>query len=199
MGEIATVERFERDGAKADVVVDTGGVNNRTAGHFEGPGCDGQPLPGDAVALQPGAGTGEKQALGYHDPVEGNRVAAGGEQGIYSRNPTTGVAVARVIPRNDGSIEIQSLNGAPIEIKSTGRVTVNSPDVRLGAGGRQVACVGDMAGGNLKACVMIGTVPTPVIPLPPTLPPGFEVVAVPIIASIMSGVSGVEAGTGSGE
>lgn len=192
MGEIATVERFERDGAKADVVVDTGGVNNRTVGHFEGPGCDGQPLPGDAVALQPGAGTGEKQALGYHDPVEGNKVAAGGEQGIYGRNPSTGVAVCRVRCQNDGGVLIEVLNGAPIEIKSTGRVTVNSPDVRLGAGGRRVACVGDMVGGMIHA---LGNMGAPLVPNPaPT-----SVTGLPFVASIVSGVSGVEAGTGSGE
>jgi len=194
MGEIGTVKRFERDGADANVIVDTGGVNDRTAGHFEGAGDDSQPLPGDAAALQPGAGTGEKQAVGYHDPDEGNKVAAAGEHGIYSRNPTTGVAVARVIPRNDGSIEIESLNGAPIEIKSTGRVTVNSPDVRLGSGGRPVACVGDFIAGSVRA---VSAAPgSPIVAVPPSVntPTG----GVPFVGQIISGVTGVEGGTGTG-
>ncbi len=194
MGEIGTVRRFERDGADANLIVDTGGVNDRTVGHFEGAGDDSQPLPGDAAALQPGAGTGEKQALGFHDPVVGNKVAGSGEKAIYSRDPTTGVAVARVHCQDDGSILIESLNGAPIDIKSTGRVTVNSPDVRLGSGGRQVACVGDFVAGAVRA---VSAAPgAPIVAVPPSVntPTG----GVPFVAQIISGVTGVEGGTGSG-
>lgn len=194
MGEIGTVKRFERDGADANVIVDTGGVNTRTAEHFEGAGDDCQPLPGDAVALQPGAGTGNKQAVGYHDPVDGNKVAESGEGGIYGRDPTTGAAVCRVRAMNDGSILIESLNGAPIDIKSTGRVTVNSPDVRLGSGGRSVACVGDFVAGAVRA--LSGTLGSPVVPVPPSTPTPTG--GVPFVGQIISGVTGVEGGTGSG-
>jgi len=194
MGDTGTVLRFERDGAKADSIVDTGGSNSRTAEHFEGAGDDGQPLAGDAAALQHGAGTGDKQALGYSDPVEGNKVAGPGEKRIYSRNPTTGAAVAAVYCKADGTIMIESLNGQPIEIKSTGTVTVNAPDVRLGAGGRQVACVGDFVGGSVRGlCTAPGSPLAPVPPAKPTTTGG-----VPFVGQIISGVTGVEAGTGDG-
>lgn len=196
MGEIGTVKRFERDGANADTVVDTGGVNTRSAEHFEGAGDDSQPLPGDAAALQPGANTGGKQALGYSDPVAGNKVADPGEKRTYSRNPTTGAAVAAVYCKSDGTIMIESLNGAPIEIRSTGRVTVDSPDVRLGEGGRQVACVGDFVAGSVHAVSVGGTPasPVPIVQNPVPVPGA----GVPFVAQIISGVTGVEAGTGDG-
>lgn len=196
MGEIGTVKRFERDGANADTVVDTGGVNTRSAEHFEGAGDDSQPLPGDAAALQPGANTGGKQALGYSDPVAGNKVADPGEKRTYSRNPTTGAAVAAVYCKSDGTIMIESLNGAPIEIRSTGRVTVNSPDVRLGEGGRQVACVGDFVAGSVRGATLVGAAPVPLLPIPPSAPTPTG--GVPFVGQIISGVTGVEAGTGDG-
>lgn len=196
MGETGTVKRFERDGAKADAIVDTGGINTRTAEHFEGAGDDSQPLPDDAAALQPGAGTGGKQALGYSDPVAGNKVADPGEKRIYSRNPTTGAAVAAVYCKNDGTIMIESLNGSPIEIKSTGRVTVDSPDVRLGEGGRQVACVGDFVAGSVRGITMVAAAPVPLLPVPPSTPTPSG--GVPFVGQIISGVTGVEAGTDDG-
>jgi len=196
MGEIGTVQRFERDGEKADVIVDTGGVNTRTGEHFEDSGDDSQPLPDDSAALQPGAGTGDKQALGYSDPVAANKVAGPGEKRIYSRDPTTGAAVAAVYCKADGTIVIESLAGAPIEIRSTGPVTVDSPDVRLGAGGRQVACVGDFVAGSVHGITMVAAAPVPLLPVPPATPTPTG--GCPFVGQIISGVTGVEAGTGDG-
>jgi hypothetical protein len=196
MGDTGTVLRFERDGAKADSIVDTGGSNSRTAEHFEGAGDDSQPLAGDAAALQPGAGTGDKQALGYSDPVEGNKVAEPGEKRMYSRNPTTGSAVAAVYCKADGTIMIESLNGADIMVRSTGRVTVDSPDLRLGKGGRKIACVGDFVSGAVRGVTIVAGAPIPLIPIPPT--PPTATAGVPFVGQIISGVEGVEGGTGDG-
>jgi hypothetical protein len=196
MGETGTVTGFQRDGAEADVLVDTGGSQPRSGEHFEPAGFDSQPLPGDSAALQSGTGTGGRQALGYHDPIEGNKVADGGEGRVYGRNPDTGVAVCAIYCKNDGSIVIESLNGFPVMIKSTGPVTVDSPDVRFGKGGRQVACVGDFVAGSVNALSVGGTpaTPVPIVQNPAPIPGA----GVPFVGQIVSGVTGVEASTGDG-
>lgn len=199
MGETGTVTRFERDDAKADTLVDTGGARPRSCEHFEDCGSDGQPLPGDSAALQPGTGTGGQQALGYHDPVASNKVAEAGERRMYSRNPSTGAAVAAVYCKADGSVVIESMNGSPLMIKSTGTVTVDSPDVRLGKGGRQLAAVGDFAMGGFQAYVIVGGAPSPVLPIPAGGVSGLgSLTSVPVASQIVSGIVGVEGGTGDG-
>jgi hypothetical protein len=190
MGSVGHIESFDRTEPAAKV--DPGGGALVTAQHYGAPGDDAAPLPGDFAALQPCAGTGRSQALGYCDPIAANRKAAGGERRIYGRN-AQGQAVCEVWCKSDGSVVIDVIDGtAPIEIRSMGTIVVNSPDVRLGAGGRQVATVGDLVVGTVHA---LGAAPgTPIVPGPPVPGGGVQ-----FAARIVSGVSGVKASTGTGQ
>jgi len=196
VGALGEVKAAKSTDSGLDVEFDQSGGHIRTADHFDGAGTDAVPLPGDTVAQQPCSGTGSVLAVGYCDPIAANRKATAGERRIYSRNPLTGVAVAEVYCKADGTIVIASLNGSPIELTSTGRVTVNAPDVRLGAGGRQVACVGDFVGGSIRGVTLVAGAPVPLLPLPPATPSPTG--GVTFVGQIISGVSGVSAGTGTG-
>lgn len=189
MGSVGHVETFDRE--SAETKVDPGGTRTVTAQHYTPPGFDGSPLPGDFVALQPCAGTGRIQELGVCDPIAANRKAANGEGRVYARN-AQGVAVCEVHCKADGSIVIAVLDGtAPIEIRSEGPITVNSPDVRLGAGGQPIATVGSLVSGTLHG---ISAGPgAPIVPGPP-IPGG----GVPFVARVISGVTGVTSANGTG-
>ncbi len=188
-GSVGHVESFDR--TTAETKVDPGGQTLVTAQHYTPPGVDASPLPGDFVALQPCAGTGRVQELGVCDPIAANRKAANGEHRIYGRN-AQGVAICEVHCKADGSVVIAVLSGsAPIEIRSAGTITINSPDIRLGAGGLPVATQGALVVGTIHA---LGTAPgTPIVPGPP-IPGG----GVPFAGRIVSGVIGVGASPGTG-
>lgn len=73
-----------------------------------------------------------------------------------------------------------------IRVASSGRVAIESPDVRIGPGaGRQVACVGDMIAGSVAAiCASPGS---PLVPNPAGTP------TVPVAGRIISGSANVRA------
>jgi hypothetical protein len=191
MGSVGHVDSFDREAAQTKV--DPGGGENVTAQHYAAPGVDAAPLPGDYAGLQPCAGTGRQQALGYCDPLPENRKASDGEHRIYGRD-ADGRAVCEIWCKLDGSIVIDVIGGtAPIEIRTKGPIIANSPDVRLGGGGRKVATVGDLVSGSVYGlCTAPGT---PHAPNPaPVAGSG-----VPFVGRIISGVTGVTASTGDGE
>jgi hypothetical protein len=191
---LAEVQYSESTDDGVDVVVDRGASDNVTAEQHLAPGVDARPLPGDTAALQPCSGTGNSQCLGYSDPVAANRKAADGEHRIYGRN-AAGVAVCEVYAKADGSIVIASLNDAPIEIRSKGPIIANSPDVRLGSGGRKLSGVGDIVIGSTR--VLSSAPGAPAVPIPPVLPTTTG--GIPVAAKIVSGIQGVTGGTGTGE
>ena len=194
MGTLGEVQHSESTTDGVDVKVDRGADDLVTAEQHLAPGVDARPLPGDTAALQSCSGTGKMQCLGYSDPVEANRTAADGEHRVYGRD-SDGVARCEVHVKADGSIVIASLNGAPIEIRSTGTITVNRPDVRLGSGGRKVSTVGDITVGSTR--VLCSAPAAPAVPVPPVLPTTTG--GIPVVSKLVTGVLGVTAGTGTGE
>jgi len=145
MGEIAIVESSERvteDGLRVvEVQCDPGGGANVTAEHYQPPGIDSLPLPGDTVALQPSAGSGRMQTAGYADTANPGK-AAPGEVRLFARG-TNGTAGVEVWLRNDGSVEITVSGGGKVKItgdveitgqlRATGEITAMSagPGVKL--------------------------------------------------------------------
>lgn len=185
MGRIGEIVSTERDAAGVLTVrVDPGGGGVVTAEHFAPAGDDSRPLPGDFAALEESAGAGAEQAVGYSDAIP--NTSEEGEVHKYSRS-TDGVLVAELWLRRDGTAELLTLNGAPLRLKSTGPIIVDSPDVRLSdSAGAQVARVGDIAVGVLNA-----TSTAPGQPIAPGVP---GPVGVPIAVQIISGSSKVKSG-----
>jgi hypothetical protein len=190
--EVVAFERVTDEGASAaDVKVDLGGGEIRSAQHFGDSGDDSQPLPGDYATAEQTQGQGRVAISGYTDPHNAGQ-AGGGEKRIYSRNPQ-GVPVAHIWAKGDGSIVIEVLaagGSAPITIKSAGPVIVDSPDVTLGGtGGRKVACLGDIVAGSINA---LTTAPgSPIAPVPPMTPTPTG--GIPFVAKIISSSANVKA------
>lgn len=188
-GTLATVVSSERkvaeDGSHlTDVHVDAGAGVPDEVELYQPPGDDSLPLPGDGALLQEAPGTGIKAVVGFHDPANAGK-AAEGEKRIYSRQ-NAGKLAADIWLKNDGSIHIEVFEGlaAPIYLKSKGPVIIDSPDVRLGdeSASRQVACVGDMVAGSIKA---LSTAPG--APIAPAAGAPTATLGVPFVAQIISG------------
>jgi hypothetical protein len=184
LGRIATVQKVENivdDGVQLpEVTADPHGGSSVRAEHFADPGDDSFPLPGDAVAIEPGVGTGTEQATGYNDPKT-PRKAAGGEKRIYSRKPT-GELAAELWLKGDGTVVLKVYGDSPIQIETDGQVVVNSPNVCLGDGGGQpIARIGDFVTGTVAA---LSAAPgSPIVPAPPGTP------GAPFAAQIVSGAA----------
>lgn len=128
---VAKILSFDRvSGDASDVKVDRGGGDNLTGQHFSAPGDDSHPLPGDYVLMSDPRGSGRQSVSGYHDP-KNLQTAAAGEKRIYSRDES-GATVAEVWLKNDGSINIQSINGASVFINGV-EITPDG-DIKLANG-----------------------------------------------------------------
>lgn len=176
MGRVAEVLSTERDAAGVLTVrVDPGGGAVVSAEHFAPAGDDSCPLPGDFAAIEDSAGKGAEQVTGYSDATPG--VAEPGEVRKYSRNADDEV-VAVLWLKRDGSLELESLTGEPLRLKTTGPIILDSPDVRIGdSAGAQLARVGDIVVGALAAIAPSGGGP-----IVPGAGPG-----VPFAGQIVSG------------
>lgn len=180
---VSTERKVEEDGSHlVDVLVDDNG-DQYPAELYQAPGEDSLPLPGDSALLQEAPGTGSKAVVGFDDPLNPGK-AEDGEKRIYSRTEA-GKLAADIWLKKDGSvhIEVHDLT-APIFLKTKGPVIIDSPDVRLGneTASRQVACVGDMVAGSIKAlCTAPGS------PLVPAAGAPTATGGVPFVAQIISG------------
>ena len=125
MGLIARVKSFTRriaGGAKlSDVKVDPGGGANITGEHFADSGDDSHPLDSDYAAAMPIRRSGGAVVVGYADPINTPKAAAG-EKRIYGRN-AAGAAVNEVWLKADSSVIISNALGA-IELKADGSVDI---------------------------------------------------------------------------
>lgn len=153
MGRIAKLLKFlrtTRNGAKiSESTVDPGGQANVTAPHLSAPGDDSYPLPGDYVILVGDAGTGRENAVGYLDPANLHKSAAG-EKRIYARN-ASGVQVAEAWLKNDGSVIIQNdavsfelqPDGTAILDNGAGNMTLQ-PNGEFNINGVRITTAGDL-------------------------------------------------------
>jgi hypothetical protein len=187
-GTLATVisceRKVEEDGSHlVDVHVDSGAGVPEDLELYQPPGEDSLPMAGDSALLQEAPGTGIKAVVGFDDPVNEGK-AAEGEKRLYSRTKA-GALAADIWLKNDGSIHIEVHEiTAPIYLKTKGPVIVDSPDIRLGdeTASRQIACVGDIVAGSLKAlCTAPGS---PLLPAAGSPSPSG---GVPFTAQIISG------------
>lgn len=140
MGRVGLVKIFEwvtRRGTRVgDVVAGTGGSVMTTVEHVQPAGDNGRPLPGDYVAIIPGPGTGRGLAIGYVDPISPDEIAPG-EKRVYSRNPSTGSAIASVYLQNDGTVEVTNSAGATVTLETSGEINLNG--VRITPAGNIIA------------------------------------------------------------
>lgn len=129
---LAEVLDIERDTDESTPVVnikcDPSGGANLTAEHFNPPGEDSLPLPGDIAALTEGAGSGGAAVAGYIDPKNEGK-AANGEKRLYARDAGGAVKVELWF-KGDGSLV--ATNGAGTwELKPDGALEVVAPKIVL--------------------------------------------------------------------
>ena len=110
MGFIANLISFARKGLISQAKVDPGGTYTQEAVHFDSPGDDSYPLPGDKVALIRTERSGVLDAVGYIDPKNKQKAKPGGKR-IYSRD-AAGNQVAEIWLMNDGTISGSNANGS---------------------------------------------------------------------------------------
>lgn len=121
----------------SDVKVDPGGGANVTAQHFAPAGDDSHPLPGDYVALTGASGTGRANAVGYIDPANEQKAAAG-EKRVYARS-ADGAPMVEVWLKNDGSAIIQNSAGV-FTLQPDGEFNING--ARITTGGDVITAAG---------------------------------------------------------
>jgi len=111
VGRVAKVLEFVRSVAGSsnvsEVKVDRGGGDNRTLQHFSDVGDDSHPLPSDYTATVEQRGTGRDSAVGYIDPKNLQKAAAG-EKRTYARDASTGDQVVEAWLKNDGTFVAQN-------------------------------------------------------------------------------------------
>ena len=146
LGKLLSFVRSAINGAKnSDVKADPGGSANVTAQHFESPGSDSVPLPGDYVCLIQLISTGRYGAVGYVDPKNEQKSEAG-EKRFYSRN-NSGVEMAQLWLKRDGTIRGNNNNGF-FELNAAGVFNVNG--VTIDAAGN-INSPTSMAAPSIKA------------------------------------------------
>lgn len=120
INKLISFARVKRHGVNfSNVEVDPGGGAIKTAEHFEDPGSDSNPLPGDYVATVSHPGAGNVLAVGYLDPVNKPKAAVG-EKIIYSRD-SEGVLIAEVWLKNDGTLVLSNPKGL-FELRADGSI-----------------------------------------------------------------------------
>lgn len=117
----------------SEATVDKSGGDNIIADHFDGPGEDASPMPGDYAAMLPIQRSGAAVAVGYVDPLNEPQTGPG-EKRIYSRDED-GVAIAQVFLKKDGTILLSNPIGSTTmlpdgntEIKNENGTVTLAPD-----------------------------------------------------------------------
>lgn len=128
MGLIGTILSFTRrtksNGVKfSELKIDVGGGDIKTSQNYESAGNDSFPLITDKAIAVEIPRTGGVGVVGYLDPLD-NKLAVAGEKRIYSRDPGTGLVIADLFLKADGSIKGNNANGS-FELQSGGDFVVN--------------------------------------------------------------------------
>lgn len=125
----------------SDVKVDRAGGDNRTPEHYADPGDDSFPLSGDYAATGNFEGNTRSAVIGYLDPVNEPKAAAGDKR-IYARDASTGVLIVDFWLKNDGTAITENKNGR-ITLAPDGSTTIESP-----IGTLSIAADGEITGSN---------------------------------------------------
>ena len=125
MGRIGEVRGVEQSADGVDVKIDIGG-SIITAEHFAPTGEDSRPLSGDFAATTSQPGAGRESAVAYDDATE--PLAGNGEVRRYARN-AAGVVVAWWWLRADGTLLLENVAGAKLELLDDGSILVNGATV----------------------------------------------------------------------
>ena len=153
IGKILSFIGVTRNGASVrDVKLDPGGGINATVEHFAPSGEDAHPLPGDYAATVSVMRRGISVAVGYVDPKNDNKAAAG-EKRIYSRDAGGGM-IAEIWLKNDGSVICDNGAGS-FELQASGDFVVNG--VTIDTGGNITAPADVTVTGTVEADTLIGT------------------------------------------
>ncbi len=124
VAKILSFIRALRNGANVtDVKTDTGGGVNITAEHFADAGDDAFPLETDYALTVGVNGSGKEAVVGYLDPVNTPKAAAG-EKRIYARDADSGEVVVEVWLKSDSSAIISNANGV-FTLQADGEVNAN--------------------------------------------------------------------------
>lgn len=120
LGKLLSFIRGDRNSAKvSDVKLNPGGGPNVTAEHFSAPGDDAHPLPGDYVVGVPIQRSGGSAVVGYLDPKNDQKAAAGDKR-IYARN-SAGASIVELWLKNDGTAVLENAKGSVV-LKLTGEI-----------------------------------------------------------------------------
>lgn len=131
IGKLLTFTRSTRKGAQvAYAKTDPGAGYNVTPLHYGAPGDDGQPLPGDYVAMVRIPQTGGVAAVAYLDPANAGE-AGPGERRLYARN-SAGAPVVWFWLKSDGGAIVNNGSGS-IELQPGGAIVLNG--VTIGTDG----------------------------------------------------------------
>ncbi len=116
MGRIAIIQSFVS--RVLEGIFEGGDLE--TVDHMSCPGDDSVPLQGDSAAVQGVQQTTGGVAVGYHDSFNAPKSAAG-EKRIYARDPSSGLEVAEVWLKSDGSVLTSNGSGS-FELKADGSI-----------------------------------------------------------------------------
>jgi len=190
IAEVKAVERNDANGVRVlDVQVDPGGGALVTAEHFGSAGDDSPPLPGDMAALEDSAGKGVEQVVGYQD-IKNPSQAADGERRLYGRDSRGAVTCELWLKGDSEAVLTIFKDGMALRLKNdNGPIILDSKDCRIGTGaGRQIACVGDLVSGSVRAlCTAPGNPAIPAAGAP--TPTG----GIPFVGRIISGSAAAKA------
>lgn len=124
MGRIARLLSFTRRVVNGitvnDSKVNPAGGDNITAETFSPVGDDAYPLPQDYAALSSDDGEGRESVVGWLDPVNAPKTAAG-EKRIYGRDSGSGASVVELWLKNDGTAILSNSAGS-ITLKPDGTI-----------------------------------------------------------------------------
>ncbi len=129
LGKLLSFIRTLKNGAKlSDVKFDPGGGPNVTAEHFSAPGDDSHPLPGDYVIGVSIQRSGGSAVVGYLDPKNGQKAAAGDKR-IYARN-SAGAGIVELWLKNDGTAALENASGS-VTLSPNGDITVDGAAITI--------------------------------------------------------------------
>lgn len=128
IAKLLNFRRTESNGAKVSLVeVNTGGGAIKTTEHFAAVGDDSHPLRDDYCVTVAVRREGGFVTVGYIDPKNEQKAAAGDKR-IYARN-ASGTQVCEVWLHNDGRVELVNANGF-LRLNANGDVVIGAVTIK---------------------------------------------------------------------